>query len=43
MMESELHDVNMPHRQEVASWVSQAYQDVSSNVISNSWRHAPYN
>ena len=47
MMESglneELSEANTPHWQNVAHWVSQAYWDMSPNVISNLWRHAPYN
>ena len=46
MMESGLNEetseVNMPKWQDMAHWVCQAYWCVPSNVISNSWRHAPY-
>ena len=47
MMESgvneETSEVNIPHWQDIANWVSQAHWDVPSDEIINSWRHSPYN
>ena len=39
----ETSEMNMPHCQHFDYWVSQAYLNMSSNVIIDSWRHTPIN